>query len=154
MKMVGTRKEIYRCGEKIVFEDKELDGYRIEFPYTECENEWGATFIKFKSFDDYLKFYNIDNWLHFLYCGNSYTNSCLIKEDENLFYNNLKEIEKIIKDCKNMKIVTNESTALYKLFRFIDRFLEESIDGFKHENKILEKKFHKVAIKLEKLCEE
>ena len=152
--MVATSaKQIQRYGETIEFTDKGLDGYRIDFPDSACFCDFSPSFITFPSFDDYLKIYNIDNWLYFLYSENSHTNSYLVREDEKLFYNNLKETEKIIKDCKNMKIVTNDATALLNLFEYIDRFICESRDGFKHNNKMLENKFHKVAEKLEKLCD-
>ena len=145
--MVVRRTEIQRYGETIVFKDEGLKG--LEFV-----SDLGASFIKFKSFDDYSKFFNIDCWLHFLYSENSHINTSLIRDDEKMFYNNLKEAEKIIDYCKNMKIETNDSTALYDLFRYINRFVEESKDGFKHKNKKLEKKFNKLANELDKLCDQ
>ena len=145
--MVVRRTEIQRYGETIVFKDEGLKG--LEFV-----SDLGASFIKFQSFDDYSKFFNIDCWLHFLYSENSHINTSLIRDDEKMFYNNLKEAEKIIDYCKNMKIETNDSAALYDLFRYINRFVEESEDGFKHKNKKLEKKFNKLANELEKLCDQ
>ena len=57
-----------------------------------------------------------------------------------MFYNNLKEVEKIVDYCKNMKIEACESYVLQMLFRFIDRFISEYQDGFKHKNKKNRKK--------------
>ena len=145
--------EIKRYGETIVFKDEGLKGYRIEFTALEFYTDLGFPYIKFKSLDDYFKFYNIDNHLYFLYPESYHSNSCMVRDDEMLFYNILKEIEKIIKDCKNMKIETNDCTALYMLFMHINRFVEEYEDGFKHKNKKIEKKFNKLAKELEKLCE-
>ena len=62
-------------------------------------------------------------------------NTSLIRDDERMLYNNLKEVQKIVDYCKNMKIETNGSVVLYMLFRVIDKFVRESEDGFKHKNK-------------------
>ena len=148
--MVVRRTEIQRYGETIVFKDEGKKGYTIEFP--DIDYGLGTSFIKFKSFDDYSKFFDIDCWLHFLYSENSHLNTSLIRDDEKMFYNNLKEVEKIIDYCKNKKIKTNDCTALYRLFSFIDRFVRESEDGFK-QNKKIEKKFNKLANELDKLCD-
>ena len=152
--MAGTTKEIIRYGQTLLFKDEGLDGYTIEFPDTEVINLMGVSYITFGSFDDYFKFYNIDNHLYFLYPESYHSNSCMARDDEMLFYNILKEIEKIIKDCKNMKIESNNCAALYMLFMHIKSFVEESEDGFKHKNKKLEKKFNKLAKELDKLCDQ
>ena len=57
--------EIQRYSQRIVFKDEGEKGFTIEFPDKDCV--MGATFIKFKYFDDYSKFLNIDFWLYFLY---------------------------------------------------------------------------------------
>ena len=149
--MVVRRMEIRRYGQRIVIKDEGLKGYTIRFPDTEYV--FGANYIKFKSFDDYSKFVDIDCWLHFLYTENSHTNTCLIRDDEKMFYNNLKKLERIIDYCKDMIIETNNCSALYDMFNYIERFVEESKNGFKHKNKKLEKKFNKLAKELEELCE-
>ena len=102
-----VRSEIQRYSNNIVFKDKGIKGYTIEFTDLEYYSELNDyPFIKFKSFDDYFKIYNIDNHLYFLYTKSYHSISCMARDDEKLFYNILKEIEKIIEDCKNMKIET------------------------------------------------
>ena len=152
--MVVRRTKIQRYGKTIVFKDEGLKGYTIEFTDLEYDTGLGFPYVRFRSFDDHSKFFDIDCWLHFLYSENSELNTSLIRDGEKMFYNNLKEVEKIVDYCKNMKIETNGSVALYMLFRYIDRFVRESEDGFKHENKKLEKKVNKLANELEELCEQ
>ena len=151
MDVISTQIERY-CGT-VKIKDRGIKGYKIEFRDLIYYNELsGYSFIKFESFDDYFKFYNIDNHLYFLYTERYHSNSCMVREDEKLFYNILKEIEKNIEDCKNMKIEGNDCTAIYELFVHIGRFIEELENGFKHKNKKIEKKFNKVAKDLKNIC--
>ena len=91
--------------------------------------------------------------LEFLYYIDLNTNTYIIRDNLNRFYGNLKEIEKILNSCENSKIKNNDCTSLYRLFYFIGRFVEEYHDGFEHEDKILKKRFNKVAKKLESVVE-
>ena len=69
-----------------------------------------------------------------------------------MFYNNLKEVEKIVDYCKEMKIKFNNN-VIYEYFVQIKNYIREYEDGFKHNNKKIEKKFSKVAKDLKKVCE-
>ena len=108
------------------------------------------SFIRFRCLDDYLKFFDIDFWLHFLYRENGEP-STLIREDERMFYNNLKEIKKFVDYFKKMKIDFNNKSIIYSYFVQIKTFIREYNDGFKHKNEKIERKFNKVAKDLEKL---
>ena len=63
----------------------------------------------FKSLDDYISIWNIDNWLHFLYKPNpeydehddycfkpTLIKNSIFRESEESFYNNLREVSKLI----------------------------------------------------------
>ena len=110
-----------------------MKGYTIEFTRCEYYSDLGGyPYVKFRCFDDYSKFFDIDCWLHFLYSEKCYLRTFLVRDAERLFYNNLKEVQKIVDYCKNMKIETNNGgVASYKLFMHINNFIEEYEDGFK-----------------------
>ena len=125
MDVISTQIERY-CGT-IKIKDRGIKGYKIEFRDLIYYNKLSGY--------SFIKFYDVDNHLYFLYTESYHSNSCMVREDEKLFYNILKEIEKNIEDCKNMKIEGNDCTAIYTLFVHIDRFIEESENGFKDKKK-------------------
>ena len=131
--------EIRRDDETFVMKDKGLNGFIIEYEdllyYSELT---GYPFVRFRCFDDYSKFFDIDCWLHFLY-SEKCDRSSLIRDDEKLFYNNLKEVEKIVDHCKKMKIEFNDNIVIYEFFIQIGNFIREYEEGFKHKNKKIEK---------------
>ena len=145
--------KITRKDGTFVMKDEGLDGFVIEYEEVKyyCELT-GYPFVRFRCFDDYSKFFDIDCWLHFLYFGKC-DRSFLIRDDERLFYNNLKEVEKIVDYCKEMKIEFNDNIVIYEFFLQIDNFIREYEYGFKHKNKKKLKKFNKVAKDLKKICE-
>ena len=145
--------EITRYDETFVMKDKGLNGFIIEYEdllyYSELT---GYPFVRFRCFDDYSKFFDIDCWLHFLY-SEKCDRSSLIRDDERLFYNNLKKVEKFVDYCKKMKIEFNDNIVIYEFFIQIGNFIREYEEGFKHNNKKIEKKFNKVAKDLNKICD-
>ena len=130
-----------------------MDGFIIEYERLEYYNDFsGYPIVRFRCFDDYSKFFDIDCWLHFLY-SEKFDRSSLIRDDERLFLNNLKEIEKLVDYCKEMKIELEIVNVIYNFFEQIRNFITEYEDGFKHKNKKIERKFNKVAKDLKKLCD-
>ena len=131
--------EITRDDETFVIKDKGLDGYVIESERLEYYSELsGYPFVRFRCFDDYSKFFDIDCWLHFLY-SEKCEQSSLIRDNERMFYDNLKEVEKIVDYCKKMKIEFNDNIVIYGFFIQIRNFIREYEEGFKHNNKKIEK---------------
>ena len=112
----------------------------------------GYPYVRFRCFDDYSKFFDIDYWLHFLY-SEKCEKSTLLRKGERLFYNNLEEVEKLVDYCKKIEIDHQDEDACFNFFIQIDNFIREYEDGFKHNNKNIEKMFNKVAKDLKKLCE-
>ena len=139
----------------ILLKDKGLKGFIIEYEdlLYYCELT-GYPFVKFRCFDDCSKFFDIDSWLHFLYSEKCDSRSSLIRDDERLFHNNLKEVQKIVDYCKKIEIVHQDEVAFFKFFIEIRNFIREYEEGFKHNNKKIEKKFNKVAKELKKICKE
>ena len=84
----------------------------------------GYPFVRFRCFDDYSKFFDIDCWLHFLYSV-KFEKSSLIRDDERMFYNNLKEVEKIVDYCKKIEIDHQNEDAFFNFFIQIDNFIRE-----------------------------
>ena len=131
--------EITRDDKTFVIKDEGLDGYVIEYERLEHYNDFsGYPFVRFRCFDDYSKFFDIDCWLHFLY-SEKCEQSSLIRDDERLFYHNLKEVEKIVDYCKKMKILYKDQIVFYNFFIEIGNFIREYEEGFKHKNKKIEK---------------
>lgn len=76
----------------------------------------------FKSIDDYISIFNVDNWLHFLYKLNgeseihkkyclipTVTNNTEFRKDEELFYYTLKKVSELIDEIKpNCFVLMNE----------------------------------------------
>ena len=52
-----------------------------------------------------------------------------------------------------MKIFFNDKIVIYEFFIQIENFIREYKEGFKHNNKKIEKKFNKVAKDLIKICD-
>ena len=122
--------EITRNGETFIMRDEGLKGFVIE---SYCELT-GYPFVRFRFYDDYSKFFDINFWLNFLYYGKN-VRSSLLRDDKRLFYNNLKEVGKIVDYCKEMKIEFNNNIVIYEFFVQIKNFIREYEDGFKHNNK-------------------
>ena len=137
-------KKIELFDELFEIRDEGLDGFVIERENVYYYNDFtGYPFVRFRCFDDYLKFFDIDCWLHFLY-SEECDRSSLIREDERLFYNNLKEVEKIVDYCKEMKLTyVDIKNVIYIFFGQIGNFIREYEDGFKHNNKKVEKSLMK-----------
>ena len=58
--------EITRDDETFKIKDEGLDGFIIEYERLEYYNDFsGYPFVRFRCFDDYSKFFDIDCWLHF-----------------------------------------------------------------------------------------
>ena len=132
--------EITRDHEIFEIKDEGLDGYIIEYIRLEYHNDFsGYPFVKFRCFDDYSKFFDIDCWLHFLYSEKCGSRSSLIRDDERLFHNNLKEVEKIVGYCKKIEIDEQDEVVFYRFFIHINDFIKEYKDRFKHDNKKIEK---------------
>ena len=146
---------ITRNREKFEIKDEGLDGYIIEYIRLEYYDDFsGYPYVRFRCFDDYSKFFDIDCRLHFLYSEKCDSRSSLIRDDERLCYNNLKEEQKIVDYCKKIEIDHQDEDVFYKFFIQIDNFITEYEDGFKHSNKKIEKKFNKVAKELKEICKE
>ena len=144
--------EVIRDNEIFKIKDEGLEGFIIEFERLEYYSDFsGYPFVRFRCFDDYSKFFYVDCWLHFLY-SEKCEKSSLIRDDERMFYNNLKEVEKLVDYCKKIEIDHQDEDAVLNFFIQIDNFIREYEDGFKH-NKKIEKKFNKVAKDLKKICE-
>ena len=79
--------------------------------------------------------------------------SSLLRDDERLFYNNLNEVQKIVDYCKKIEIVHQDKDAFFNFFTQIRKFIREYEEGFKHNNKKIEKKFNKVTKDLIKICD-
>ena len=68
-----------------------------------------------------------------------------------MFYNILKEIEKLVDQCKPIEEEYVGYTIIINFFEGISDFMREYKLGFKHNNKRIEKKFYKIAKKIEEL---
>ena len=131
--------EITRDDEIFKIKDKGLDGFIIEFERLEYYSEFsGYAYVRFRCFDDYSKFFDVDCWLHFLYSEKCEQRS-LIRDDERMFYNNLKEVEKLVDYCKEIEVGHQNKDAFFNFFTQIRNFIREYEDGFKHNNKKIEK---------------
>ena len=132
--------EITRNFENFEIKDEGLDGYIIEHIRLEYYDDIsGYPYVRFRCFDDYSKFFDIDCWLHFLYSEKCDSRSSMIRDDERLFYYYLKEVQKIVDYCKKIEIDHQDELVFYRLFVQIDNFITEYEDGFKHNNKKIEK---------------
>ena len=122
--------EITRDDETFKIKDEGLDGFIIEYERLEYYNDFSNyPFVRFRCFEDYSKFFDIDCWLHFLY-SEKCERSSLIRDDERLFYNNLKEVEKIVDYCKKIEIVHQDKDAFFNFFTQIRKFIREYEEGF------------------------
>ena len=54
----------------------------------------------------------------------------MIRDDERLFYNNLKEVQEIVDYCKKIEIDHQDENVFYRFFVQIDKFITEYEDGF------------------------
>ena len=103
---------------------------------------------------------NTKDCLHFLYKPNSeydehdigcfkpcIINNSIFREWEDLFYNKLRVVSKLIDFIEPFCFSTLCETAFSELFPNITQFLYEAGD-FKHNNKKVERKFKRIADKL------
>ena len=141
-----------RKGESFLLKDEGLKGFVIESEDVDyyCELT-GCPYVRFSCFDDYSKFFYIDCWLHFLHSKKFYQSPLTRNVDERMFYNILKEMEKLVNCCKEIKMEFNQNRIFYSFFEEIGFFIREYDKGFKHKNKKIERKFNKVAKDLKKL---
>ena len=99
--MSVTRIFLPHCDGNIIMKDNGLNGFIIEYEdllyYSELN---GYPTLIFKCFDDYSKIFDIDCWLHFLYSEKCDLRNSAIRDDERMFYNNLKEVQKIVNYCQ------------------------------------------------------
>ena len=146
---------IRRNGESFSIKDLGTKGFEIETKDLCCDSDYAACpFVRFKSFEDYLKYFYVDSLLDFLYSVKCYFNSN-IRNNERMFYNNLKEIEKSVDQFEPIEEEYLGYTVISDFFKGICYFMREyklGIKlGIKHGNKKIEKKFHKIAKKIEEL---
>lgn len=119
----------------------------------EEKEEYREDGLIFKSHDHYINIWNIDNWLHFLYKPNpdfdtddDISDEPLIvinsgfREDENLFYNTLREVNKLLDIVEPICFIIKEETMFEfeGLCRNITELLLEA-KKFKHNNPKIEK---------------
>lgn len=113
----------------------------------------------FKSLDDYISIWNIDNWLHSLYTPNPECNvhdeycfkpSLIInsgfRESEELFYNNLRDVSKLIDGIEPFCFQSLDETAFAEMCPNITALHYE--EDFKYNNKKIERKFKRISHKL------
>ena len=128
--------------EVFKLKDEGEDGYVIEFVNSDYYNDFrGYDHVRFKCFDEFLSFVDVNTMLHFLYCENCGI-STLLRKDERMFYHELKRLEKLVEHCKNIEFSVNDLDELV-LFNFFEGICREYVEGFKHENKKVENKFNK-----------
>ena len=147
--------EIIRNNEVFKLKDEGTDGYVIELEDSVYYDDFsGYDCVRFKCFDEFLSFLDVNSKLHFLYCKKCGI-STLLRKDERMFNHELKELENLVEHCKKIEFNVNnlDDHVLFKFFEEIDNFIREYEDGFKHKNKKIEKKFNKVAKDLKKICE-
>ena len=139
--------------EVFKLKDEGEDGYVIEFVNSDYYNDFrGYDHVRFKCFDEFLSFVDVNTILHFLYCENCGI-STLLRKDERMFYHELKQLEKLVEHCKNIEFSVNDldELVLFNFFEGIENFVREYVEGFKHENKKIENKFNKIAKILKKV---
>ena len=121
------------------------DTFQVSKEYFDDEdNYYPACFMSFPSFADYLRVGDIEKLM------NDIDNKKRIRENEDIFYNYLKKIENIIKDCSKMDFRCNKDNDVIVSFCAgfpnIDYFLlETEFKKFKNNNKRLEDKFYKIG---------
>ena len=98
----------------------------------------GYAFVQFKCFDDFSKFLDINCRLNNLYTE-EHRLSTLLRNEERLFYYNLKEVEKFVDYCKKIEIDNQDHDAFFYFVTEIRKFIREYEEGFKHKNKKKEK---------------
>ena len=145
--------KVIRNDEVFKLNDQGEDGYVIEIDNTDYYSDFrGYDHVRFKCFDEFLCFVDVNTILHFLYC--EYCGiSTLVRKDERMFYHELKQLEKLVEHCKDIEFNVSDldEHVLYKFFEGIENFFREYVEGFKHENKKIVKKFHKIAEILKKV---
>ena len=60
-----------------------------------------------------------------LYCEKS------IRENEHIFYNHLKKIERFVKECEDMELIANHEEAFDLMFDRIRCFISEALPLYK-----------------------
>ena len=145
--------EVERNGEVFKLKEQGEDGYVIEIYNTVYYNDFsGFDKVRFKCFDEFLSFIDVNTTLHFLYCKNCGIGT-LLRKEERLFCYQLKQLEKFVEHCKEKEFDVNDPDehVLFKFFEGIENFMREYVEGFKHENEKIEKKFNKIANILKKV---
>ena len=145
--------EEIRNGEVFKLKDQGEDGYVIEIDNTDYYNDFrGFDHVRFKCFDDFLSFVDVNTILHFLYCENCGI-STFLRKDERMFYHELNKLERLVEHCKEIDFNVSDldEHVLFKFFEGIENFIREYVEGFKHENKKIENKFNKIAKILKKV---
>ena len=139
---------IMRNEESFLLKDEGSKGFVIETEDLCYYSDFtGCAYVRFKCFDDYSKYFYIDCWSHCLYSEKCYRNS-KIRNNERMFYNIFKEIEKLVDQCKPIEEEHMGYTIIINFFEGIHEFMREYKLGFKHNNKKIEKKFYKKTKKL------
>ena len=121
------------------------NGYKFQVSKEYFDKEFvfhPACFMSFPSFEDYLRVGDIEELMNNIY------NKKSVREDEEEFYNHLKKIENILKDCSKMDFRNDDDRlkSFYHGFPYIDSFLfVGEYEIFKHNNKRLEDKFYEIS---------
>ena len=139
--------EVHRNEEVFNLKEQGEDGYVIELENVEYYSDFrGYAHVRFKCFEEFLSFVDVNTFLHFLCCENCGISTLLIK-DERMFYRVLKELERLVEHCKEkeFKVSDLDEHVLFKFFEGIEKFIREYVGLFKHENKKIEKKFNSIA---------
>ena len=113
----------------------------------------------FNSVEDYNSIWNINDWLHFLYKINpefdAHREYCSKKpliinegfrEDEKIFYNTLREVNRLIDKIEPNCFKSLDETAFGEMFSNIT--LHYEADDFKHNNKRIERECKRASRKL------
>ena len=96
--------EVERNDEVFKLKDKGEDGYVIEIDNTDYYSDFrGFDHVRFKCFDEFLSFVDVNTILHFLYCENCGISTSL-RKDERMFYHELKQLEKLVEHYKKKGI--------------------------------------------------
>ena len=91
---------ITRNKESFLLKDEGSKGFVIETEDLCHYSDFiGCPYVRFKRFEDYSKYFYIDCFLVFLYSVKCYRKS-KIRNNERIFYNILKEIEKLVYQCE------------------------------------------------------
>ena len=92
--------EEIRNGEVFKLKDQGEDGYVIEIDNTDYYNDFrGFDHVRFKCFDEFFSFVDVNTILHFLYCEKCGI-STFLRKDERMFYHELNKLERSLSIVK------------------------------------------------------